>query len=143
QADAGLRDLLDQEGGAALRAGLGDRAIPGHEVALGLAVVRAAEEHLAAARALLGQIPAAAGARAGHAQRDGAGGLALGVARAGEELAETPALDQHGRLAGLALLVGGGLRRDLDGAVFAPQELTRVLAVGVARAGQELAVAAP
>src|SRR5687767_2439454 len=37
--------LLHEEGGGALGAGLGDRAVPGNEVALRLRVVRAAEEH--------------------------------------------------------------------------------------------------
>ena len=78
-----------------MRAGLGDGAVPGHEVALGLAVVRATEEHLAAARALLGEVAAAAGARAGHPQRDGAGGLALGIARTGQELTEASPPDHH------------------------------------------------
>src|SRR3954470_4468999 len=50
EANAGLVHLLDQEGGAALGAGARDGAIPGDEVALGLGVVRAAEEHLAPAR---------------------------------------------------------------------------------------------
>ena len=64
EADAGLGHLLDQERGAALRAGLGQRAVPGDEVALGLRVVRAAEEDLARAAALLGEVAAAVAGQA-------------------------------------------------------------------------------
>jgi len=62
---AGARHLLDQERRGALGAGLGDGAVPGDEVAVGLRVVGAAEEDLAAARALLGEVAAAAFLRAG------------------------------------------------------------------------------
>src|SRR4051794_38040555 len=57
-ARAGLGDLLEQEGQVALRARLRDRAIPRDEVALRRLVVRAAEEDLAALRALLREVAA-------------------------------------------------------------------------------------
>src|SRR5205814_817549 len=109
---------LDQERGAALRALLGDRPIPQHEVAPGLAVVGAAVERLAAARPLLRQEPAAARPWTVHPERDRLGGLAVGIARAREELPEPAALDLHRRAARRAFLVGGDLRRDLDRAVL-------------------------
>src|SRR4051794_37220979 len=52
---AATRLLLDDERRLALRALLGDRAVPQHEVALALRVVRAAVEHLALLAALLGE----------------------------------------------------------------------------------------
>src|SRR5207244_1314866 len=134
---------LDQERRLALRTRLRDRPIPRDEVALCLAVVGAAEEDLAAPRPLLRQEAATPGPRAVDPQRDRPGGLALRITRAGEELAEPAALDQHRRAAGLALLVGGRLRRDLDRAVLAPDELLGVLALRVTGAGEELAVSAP
>jgi len=68
QAYARARHLLHHEGGATLRARLGQRAIPGHEVALGLGVVGTAKEDLAPPRPLLAEIPAAAGTGACDAQ---------------------------------------------------------------------------
>ena len=53
-----LADLLDQEGCRALWADLSDGPVPGHEIAFGPRIVRAAEEHLAALGSLLGQIAA-------------------------------------------------------------------------------------
>src|SRR5215470_1741438 len=75
--------------------------------------------------------------------RDLARGLALGVARAGEKLAEPPALERHwsaallAGLVGVRILLGGGLAvrgRRLG-------QLARVLAFGIIRAGEELAEA--
>src|SRR5215471_10833487 len=80
----------------------------------------------------------------GHAGfRDLARGLALGVARAGEKLAEPPALERHGSAALLAGLVGV---RILFGGALAVGgrrlgQLARVLAFGIIRAGEELAEA--
>src|ERR1035438_8845223 len=76
-ADAGTRlaDLLDHELRAALGTGLGNGTVPGDEVALGLRVVRAPEEDLAALRPFLRQVAAAVGLGAGHPQRKRAGGL--------------------------------------------------------------------
>src|SRR6185312_14224429 len=143
-AGAGLGDLLDHELGAALRAGLRQRAIPGDEVTLGLRVVRAAEEHLAAPRALLGQVPAAAFLGAVDPQRDGAGGLAVRVARAGQELAEPSALDDHGRAAGRADLVGRPRgRHHPQRPVGVARVLLGVAAVRIAGASQEVPVAPP
>src|SRR5688572_5011913 len=134
---------LDQERRAAARAGLGDRQVPGHEVALRLGVVRAAVEGLAAPRPLGREVAAAALLGAGDADRHRLGPLALRVARAGEELAEAAALHQHLGATDVALLVGGLLLDDLERAVGEAQELLRVLALGVVLAREERAVAAP
>src|SRR5262249_61726727 len=45
------------------------------------------------------------------AERDGAGALACGGRGAGQELAEPAGLDDHGRAAQVALLVGGPVGR--------------------------------
>src|SRR5215470_14784945 len=115
--------LLHQERRLAARARLGDRQIPRHEVALGLGVVRAAVEHLAAPRPLGGEEPAAALLGAGDADRHRLGPRALGVTRAGEELAEAAALDLHLGPAHIALLVGRLLLEDLQRTVGEPHEL--------------------
>src|SRR5512145_3122449 len=109
-ADARARDLapprvpLRQEWRGALRTGLVDR--PGPEGELAVRIVAAREERLAAARAPLDQLPAAARLGARDAERDGLGRLALRVAGAGDELAEPAMLDHHRLLAGRARLVG-------------------------------------
>src|SRR5262249_3424012 len=81
-------DLLRDEAGAALGTGLGHRLVPGHELAVGVAV--AAVEGLPAPRAALHHLPGAA-ADAGDARRhrlvDGLHVPALGIPRAAEELA--------------------------------------------------------
>src|SRR5499426_1107813 len=80
----------------------------------------------------------------GHAGfRDLARGLALGVARAGEKLAEPPALERHGSAALLAGLVGVGILFRSPLAVGGRRlgQLARVLAFGIIRAGEELAEA--
>ena len=90
--------------------------------------------------------------------RDGAGALARRVGGAGEELAEPPGLDHHGRAAEVALLVGGPVRGPrllqrlhvvagvlvLDAGQVGPEapglELDRRAALGAALLGQLLGV---
>src|SRR4029453_1119370 len=81
---APAQDALHQEGGVAVRAGLGDRSIPDHEVAALLGVVGAAVEGAALPRPLLGQVTTAVRPGTVDADRDRHRGLALRVARAGE-----------------------------------------------------------
>src|SRR5207237_10747792 len=98
----GLARLRCQREEAAARAGDRDGAVPRRVVAVRIA--QAAEEVASLAGAALGQVAhTALGAL--HAERHGAGVLALGVAGAGEELAVAPRLDDHRRPALLALLV--------------------------------------
>ena len=84
---------LGDERGAALRARLGHRALPDHELAV--RIRRAAEEDAALARATLDQLARAARLRARDAEGDRLGRLALRVAGARDELAEAPVLDHH------------------------------------------------
>src|SRR5437016_2321440 len=68
---------------------------------------------------------------------------ALGIARAGKEVAETAALDRHRFAAFLASLFGDLGRGRLGGAIFFGEfrrQVARALAVGVASAGQKRAV---
>src|SRR5205814_8187213 len=98
-------------------------------------------------RAALHQLALAAAEQAPHARGHGlVEGLhvpALGVARAAEELAVAAEAHLHGAAALLADLAGGlGLDRP-DGPVVGAPEVLRVLALGVAAAGEELAPPAP
>src|ERR1700722_5126231 len=125
-----LGAAVHEERGAALGAGLLDGLLPELEVALDgfVRVVRAAVERAPAAllRADLEEVAAALGA--GHADGDGTRVLARGVARARDELAESPGLDDHG----LAALVACDARLARgcagEGAVAARAEVARVLA---------------
>src|SRR5712691_7063313 len=145
QAAAGLFGVFfHQERRVALRAGLRHGPVPEGEVALG--VVRAGVERAALLAALLREVAAILGAL--DAEREGLRSLAARVRRAREELAEPAALDHHRRAALLTLLVGRDLLLgdDLDGAVGQLLEVLGVLAgrvLLVARAGEELPVAAP
>src|SRR5262249_41863665 len=86
-----LRDLLHQERGAALRAALRDRPVPQHELAIG--IVRAPEEHLAAAGPPLDDLAALVGIlRARNSRRLVPDVPAGRVVRAGGELTEAPLL---------------------------------------------------
>src|SRR5437899_10093831 len=84
--------LLEQIRLAALRAGPRDRTVPCRELAG--RIVHAAVEALAEAGLALGEPAAAVGAD-DALQRDGPGGLAGRIIRAGEEPAETAALYHH------------------------------------------------
>src|SRR6185503_794023 len=86
-----LRDLLGQERPFAFRARLRDGLVPERELAL--RIVRAAEEHLPAARLTLDDV-------AGVKRADNAGlleldVLALGIPGTGRELAEAALLDDE------------------------------------------------
>src|SRR5262245_9790434 len=96
-----LGDLLDQERRAAVGTLLGDRTVPEREVAVG--IVRAAEEHFAAARFPLDDL--AAIFRAQDAGRLLLDVLAGRIAAASRELAEAPLLHHQVRAAPRALLV--------------------------------------
>src|SRR5262249_28219517 len=98
------RDPLRQERRRALGARLRHRALPQHELAVG--VRRAAEERPPLARAPLDQLPLLA-LRTGDAERDGLSRLALRVPGARDELAEAAVLDDHRAATGGARLVGG------------------------------------
>src|SRR5947199_3176753 len=83
-----LGQLLGHEPRPAARTGLAQRPVPGHELARGIAA--AAVEELAAPRAALHQLALAAAEQAPHARGhglvEGLHVLALGIARAAEEL---------------------------------------------------------
>src|SRR5437870_3894233 len=134
-----LRVLLEQVRLAALRAGAGDRTVPGGELAG--RVVHAAVEALAESGLALGEPAAAIGAD-DALQGDGPGGLAGRIVRAGEEPAEAAALVQHRLAARGAHLVGRQILDHADLALLL-DEVLGVLAVRIARAGQEAAHAAP
>src|SRR5215470_1013893 len=110
-ANAGARALaplghtLGEEGGPARGARLQDGTRPRHELAVG--VLGARVECLAAPAPPLHELAVAAGLRARDAERDGLGRLALGIPRAGDELAEASVLDHHGLAARGAALLGG------------------------------------
>src|SRR6478609_10309153 len=88
-------------------AGLDQELVPRDEVAGG--IPEAAVEGLPPLAAALGDVPfEALGAL--DPQRDRAGPLALGVLGAGQEFAEAAGLDDHRRLAEMALLVGLAVR---------------------------------
>src|SRR6478609_7749021 len=87
--------------------GLDQQLVPRHEVAGG--IPEAAVEGLPPLAAALGDVPLEA-LGALDPQRDGAGPLALGVLGAGQEFAEAAGLDDHSRLAEMALLVGLAVR---------------------------------
>src|SRR5262249_2765530 len=125
-------DPLGDEAGPAPGARLGDRPLPQHELAVGIR--RAPVEGPAPLRASLEQLARVAGRRAGDAQRDGLGGLAVGVARARDELAEAAVFDHHRLAARRADLVGGLVLGALTAA-----DVAGVLAFGIGRARQELA----
>ena len=137
-----LRGLLDEERRAARGTLLQDRAVPQHEIAVG--IIRAAEERLAALRLALDDLAALVGVlRARQARRLVLDVLALGIFRAGGELAEAPLLDDQIRSAPRALLVENLVRlRRLEPALLGRDQLARRLALGIARAGEELAEAA-
>src|SRR6059036_546702 len=107
---AAARGALGRKRGATLRARLQDGPLPDDKPTG--RVGRAAEEHAAPPRAALGELPRAPRLRARDAERHGLRGLALGIARAGDEFpVPAPPLDQP--LAALgALLPGRGA--DLD-----------------------------
>src|SRR5262249_56609923 len=102
-----LRHLLGDEGSGAARTRLGDRLVPRHERAVGIAV--AAVEGVATARPALVQLspPAdeALDARR-HRLEERLDVLALRIPGAAEELAEAAEADLHGPAALLARLVG-------------------------------------
>src|SRR5229473_3525782 len=106
-----LGELLGHEPRPAARTGLGQRPVPGHELARGIAA--AAVEELAAPRAALHELALAAAEQAPHARGhglvEGLHVLALGVAAAGEELAPPAPLDDHRLPALLAHEVGRAL----------------------------------
>src|SRR4029453_15132123 len=110
---AAARVALRQERGRAHGARLAHRPRPEGEVGVG--VIRAGEERLAAARAPLDELAPASRFRTDDAKGDRLGGLALRISRAGDELAEAPVLDHHRLAAGRAELVGR-LPRGLFGA---------------------------
>src|SRR5712692_4783933 len=98
-----LRVFLQQVRRAALRAGLGQRAIPRAEFAVGIAV--ASKEDPSAPGAALSEVSLLAlGAR--DADRDRLGRLAFGIPRACQEAAESPPFDHHWAAALFAALVG-------------------------------------
>src|SRR2546429_1120439 len=113
---------------AAARAGDRDRPVPRRVVALGIA--QASEEVAPLLGAALRQIAHAA-LRALHAERHGTRVLAGGEARAREELAVATGLDDHGRAAFLADLVGRLVRH------LVASQRPREPALGVARARDE------
>src|SRR5690349_21186887 len=106
----GLAHLLLHAYPAALGTGIGHRLVPGGEVAR--RVADAAPERLAPLGTPFGEVALdALGAL--DPERDGARALARGIGGAGEELAEPAGLDDHGRAAQMALLVGGPVGRAL------------------------------
>src|SRR6185369_13748379 len=139
-----FRDLLGDEAGAALRAGLGDGLVPGDELAVGIAV--AAVEELPAPRAALHHLAFAAADALDpgrHGLVDGLHVAALGITGAAEELAEAPEAYLHRLAALLAHLVGRFRLHGPDRAVLVALEVLGVLAVGVAAAGEELPAPPP
>src|SRR5581483_8332134 len=139
-----LRHLLDEVLAAAERARLGERTVPGAELALRVAV--AAVEELPAPRELADDVAdAAIGALDADRLRqlERLDGAALGVAGAPDELPEAPEPDLH-RLAALrARAVDPLLLGHLDRAVLGAREVLRVPALGVVLAGDELAATPP
>src|SRR5262249_34122564 len=130
---AAARDPLGDERRCAVRTRLGDRPGPDRELARG--VIAAREERLAAPGPSLHQLPAAIGLGTRDPERDGLGRLALGIARAGDELPEAAVLDDHRLAARRAHLVGRLVRRPLSAAA----QILRVLALRVRRAREEAA----
>src|ERR1700676_2077214 len=137
-----LGGLLEEERRTALRARLVDRAVPQHEVAV--RVVGAPEEDLPALGFALDDLAALVGVlRTLHARSLVLDVLALGILRAGGELAEAALLDHEICAAARARLV-----QDLIGfggpqpALLGGDQLPRRLALGIAGARQELAEAA-
>src|ERR1700687_2269003 len=104
-ADAGAGSLaalgypLCQESRSAPRARLCDGARPGDELAVGVLAAR-----VEALAPLAPALAAAAALRAGDPECHGLGRLALGVARACDELPEAAVLDDHGLAARRACL---------------------------------------
>src|SRR5438552_4396176 len=140
-ANAAPRDLaappdpLGRERRRAPGTGLPHRARPKRELAS--RVVRAREEGLAALGAPLHELPSAARLGTVDAERQGLGRLAVGIARAGDELAEPSVLDHHRLPARRA-----GLVRRLVGRLLASAtQVLGVLALRVGRAGEEAAEA--
>src|SRR5262249_53205063 len=133
-----LGDLLGEERRVALRALLGDRPIPEHEVAI--RIIRAPEEDLAATRLALDDLAALVGVlRALHARRLVFDVLALRVLGAGRELAVASLLDDEVRAAARAALLENLIwLRGFEAALLRRDQLSRRLALGISGAGQEL-----
>src|SRR5262249_25939109 len=134
--------LLQQEGAAAVRAGLRDRLVVGGEAAVGIALA-AVEEAAPAALALDDLAPAALRTRQPELPRLlSRDVLALGVVAAGDERPEAAAAPGEVLAALGALLVDRGQLLHLQLSALAAHQALRDLAVGIVRAGQEGAVAA-
>src|SRR5256885_14069420 len=138
-----LRGLLDEIRRAALGAGLVDRAIPQHEIAVG--IIRAAEERLPALRFPLDDLAGLVSVlRTPDASRLVLDVFALGIPRARDELAEAALLDDEIGLTPRALLLENLIRLGrAQPALLGGDQLARRLAVAGPRAGEELAEAAP
>src|SRR5207244_2879730 len=140
-----LGDLLGDEAGVAARARLRDGTVPGDELAVGIPV--AAVEELPAARAAFHELALATAEDAAHAGRhrlmERLHVPALRIARAAEELPVAAEADLHRAAALLAHLVRRLGLGGADRAVLVAGEVLRVLALGIARAGEELAPPAP
>src|SRR5262249_4903640 len=132
-----LRHLLGDEGSGAARTRLGDRLVPRHERAVGVA--GAGVEGVGTARpALLAAFsPAdeALDARR-HRLEERLDVLALRIPGAAEELAEAAEADLHGPAALLARLVGDLGLGGLDLAILVTREVGGVAALGIAAAGE-------
>src|SRR2546425_6945039 len=138
-----LGDLLDDVGAAARRAALGHGPVPGDEVAL--RVVVAAEEDASAAGTALHDAAAAVVTRAVEPHFLQLDVLALGVVRAGRELAEAAVLHRQRLSALRALLVEDpvGLLGDRDLPFLVHGDLLGVAALRVGGAGDERSKATP
>src|SRR5207247_2525110 len=109
-------------------------------------VIHAVVEGAALFTSLLRELATVLGAL--HAEGNRFGGLACGIGRARDKLAEAARLDHHRRAAFLAFFIGGDflLRHDLEGPIRQLFKVLRVLArrvVLIARAGQKFAVPSP
>src|SRR5215471_12092006 len=128
---APARDPLGDERRPALGARFTEWPRPERELAV--RIVRAREKGLAAAGPALDELSVAASLRTRDTERQWLGRLALRVARTGDELAESPVLDDHRLAARRAHLV-----RRLVGRLFpSAAQILRVLALGIGRARQE------
>ena len=134
--DATARRPLGQERRPALRTGLRHGVLPDRERAGGIG--GAAVEDAAAPATPGHELARASRLGARDPQGDRLGGLALGITRARDEPAVAAVLDDHRLAAGRARLVGG-----LVGGALVPAQIAGVAAVGIGRARQELAEAAP
>src|SRR5262245_24486904 len=136
-----LGDLFEDVRVAAGRTTLGHGTVPGDEVAL--RVVVAAEEDATAARSALDDAAAAIVARAIESHFLQLDVFALGIVRAGGELAEAAVLHRQRLSALRAFLVEDpvGLLGDGDLPFLVHRDLLRVAAVRVGGAGDERAEA--